>query len=206
MSNGQENEEATRFSDMENYKSLLNAQNLEIEELKRLMSNFLKDTSDRKTNRYLNDKVCTFNELFKGIQSNHDLLVKYRPLDRQYDYFNSDVYTAVKETFTTIMYMLKVQVKWLQQNPGKNHLPRETKDYPHLFNRKTVMELFSKSSNQEATDASNAATTSANQQPAVESPETSPKKTMPSSSGDVTVQTSATDHVLSGNGSATLKA
>lgn len=118
MSNGQENEEATRFSDMENYKSLLNAQNLEIEELKRLMSNFLKDTSDRKTNRYLNDKVCTFNELFKGIQSNHDLLVKYRPLDRQYDYFNSDVYTAVKEIFTTIMYMLKVQVKWLQQNPG----------------------------------------------------------------------------------------
>ncbi|XP_055308589.1 uncharacterized protein LOC129572612 [Sitodiplosis mosellana] len=82
---------------MSNVTDLLSAQATEIDELHKLIRNYGKDGPDRKTPRYLNDKIDTFDELFKIISKNHEEIMK--SVNTNQPYVKEKTYDTIKAKY-----------------------------------------------------------------------------------------------------------
>lgn len=85
-------------------ESLLINQKTEIDELNRLIKNYRADGPTRKTERYLNDKIATFGELFRTIENNEKDIQEIRsPRHDNQPYFANNTFVAIKLAYETIL-------------------------------------------------------------------------------------------------------
>lgn len=82
---------------MSNIKELLSAQSLEIDELQRLIRNYKSDGPDRKTPRYLNDKLKTFEEMYIVISTNNEKIIKL--IDGNQPYLIENMFAKMKTKY-----------------------------------------------------------------------------------------------------------
>lgn len=85
-------------------EELLQNQKTEVHELLRMLSNYSKDGSDRKNEKYLEDKVKTFGEIFQVIRRNDEEIQKIRePSHESQPYFVQDTYKKTVKVYELTM-------------------------------------------------------------------------------------------------------
>lgn len=105
-------------------EDLLRSQKTEIDELNRIIANYKKDSPDRKTERYLNDKKATFTEAFRVIKD-HDGQIQYlrEPKFNNQPYFTEQTFEKMNDlylkTITDIDYHLGVYEKQKNQTASQ---------------------------------------------------------------------------------------
>lgn len=85
-------------------EQLLQSQKIEIDELSRWISNYKKDSAERKSLRYLEDKERTFTEAFRVISDNDEKIQNLR--EAKYEsqpYFIEDTFKNVKMAFDKVI-------------------------------------------------------------------------------------------------------
>lgn len=82
---------------MSNIRELLNAQSIEIDDLNRLIKNYHKDSPERKTVRYLRDKLKTFDEIFAAITNYNKQIVT--EIDVNQPYVREQTYEKIKKYY-----------------------------------------------------------------------------------------------------------
>lgn len=95
-------------------EELLNAQKIEVDELNRLIRNYGKDGDERKTKRYLEDKLKTFSEAFNVIGGNNQKIIPLYDHSKHANqpYFKEKTFAKIKGSYeaakTDILERLKV--------------------------------------------------------------------------------------------------
>lgn len=85
-------------------EALLQRQHIIAESIRKIIVNFKKDSTSRKTADYVNKRLETLQELWSEFEANHNLL---KSQDRSDKYFTSDTYNIVKQEYESIMIALR---------------------------------------------------------------------------------------------------
>ncbi|XP_031635226.1 uncharacterized protein LOC116348388, partial [Contarinia nasturtii] len=97
-------------------QDILVQQSAEISELNRLIRNYKADGPQRKTKKYLDDKVLTFNELFRVISENNKKLQSF--YDENQPYFSEKTFEKIKQCFDSVMIDIYERLKVIQCSAG----------------------------------------------------------------------------------------
>lgn len=119
-------------------EELLQNQKTEIDEFLRMLSNYRKNGSDRKTEKYLNDKVKTFGEVFQVISRNDEEIQNIRESSHESQpYFVQKTYEKTVEDYEKTMADVDARLQKIMEAKGqKQPVQPRTVDPPSTSNAK----------------------------------------------------------------------
>lgn len=117
-------------------EELLQNQKTEVDDLVRLIRNYNKDGAERRHERYLKDKITTFNESFRVIKEHDDMIqeqLQLQPQHKEQQYFIDKTFMNIKALYEAAIANIRSKLAALSgQPPTKNGsaIPQSTGESP----------------------------------------------------------------------------